>query len=124
MSPSERGGHEIFFGFFGDDQPSSRHDVIIKDVQAKGKYDEPQYRYFRGLQIPIYKPPKGLAIMHKTRGESEWSVWFRVPLHFVSNMVQLLGQKEELFVALHECKFERKRWVRSIELKTTNPDEE
>jgi hypothetical protein len=124
LAPKDREGHEISVGFFGDDSPSSRLNLTLKDVQARGKYGAPEYRSYRGREIPIYDPPKGLAVLHKAWGEPKWSVWVWAPMHFVSDMITLLGDKEVLFLSMHEWKFERKRWIQRIELKTSNPEEE
>jgi len=42
----------------------------------------------------------------------------------VNDALVLLGQQATLFIALHERKAERTRWIQRISLQTTDPAEE
>jgi hypothetical protein len=42
----------------------------------------------------------------------------------VTDALVLLAKPETLFVALHEHKIDRARWIRRISLQTTDPAEE
>lgn len=124
VEPEDRAEHDVTINLYGDDAISTGLKVTLKDAQSRGKYNEPLYKTYRGREIPIYDPPKGLAVLEKVRGESEWNAWIRVPSELISDMLILLGQREELFISIHEWKFERRRWIRSIGLQTANPLEE
>ena len=105
---------------------SPSHDVYskLKDIHARNEHGSPRYRTYRGIEIPIYVPPKGLGLLDKVRGESRWIAWLFVPPRFVSDLLALLGQQSRLFLSLHEYKNGRSRWVRGVTLQTTDPEEE
>jgi hypothetical protein len=124
IEPEDRVGNKVVFHLFGDGAVSRKLNITLKDAQCRGKHNEPLYKTYRGREIPIYKPPKGLSVLEKVRGEPEWNAWIRVPTELISDMLALLGQREELYVAIHEWKFERRRWIRSISVRTTDPLEE
>lgn len=124
VEPKDRFNHKLTLYLMGGESPSSRNNSTLKDAQSRGKYGEPQYRTYRGREIPIYDPPNGLARLRKVTGEAEWISFMWVPSLLISDMLVLLGQKEGLFVTLNEWKAERKRWVRAIGLKSTDPLEE
>lgn len=79
---------------------------------------------YRGREVPIYRPPHGLGVIDKARGEPEWRTSLFVKPGFVDRWLALLGSSRELFISLHECRTGRKRWVRGIELITSNPEED
>lgn len=123
--PNERAGDTYEFTIYGDDAPSRHHDAKLKDVQARDKYGSPQYRTYRGKQIPVYVAPKGLGVLNKIRGEASWRAWLFVAPRFVNDALMLLGQRATtLFIALHERKAERTRWIQRVSLQTTDPAEE
>jgi hypothetical protein len=73
--PEERAGDAYELTIYGADAPSRRLNLTLKDVQARNEHGSPQYREYRGKQIPIYNPPKGLGLLDKIRGEPRWTAW-------------------------------------------------
>lgn len=122
--PEERAGAAYELAVYGDAAPSLRLSATLKDVQARDEYGSPQYREYRGRQIPIYNPPNGTGLLNKVRGEPRWTAWLFVAPRFVSDALVLLGQGKNQFLAIHERKIKRARWIKSISLQTTNPEEE
>lgn len=122
--PEERANHTYELTLYANDAPSRGLNLTLRDVQARDKHGSPQYRQYRGKQIPIYAPPKGVGSLNKIKGEPRWTVALFVPLHFASDMLTLLGHQRTLFVALHERKDGRDRWVQGMALQTTDPAEE
>jgi hypothetical protein len=66
--PKGRAGDIYELTIYGDDAPSLRHNATLRDAQARDERGSPQYRAYRGRQIPVYDCPKGLGLLHKVRG--------------------------------------------------------
>ena len=122
--PKRRAGETYELTVYGDDSPSHKHDATLASAQVRNEYGSPQYRSYRGRQIPIYRPPGGLGVLHKVTGEPRWSLWTFVPTRFATDTILLLGRRSPLYLNIHERKEGRTRWVRSISLETTPPDED
>ena len=124
MSPKGRAGDIYELTIYGDDAPSFRHNATLRDAQARDERGSPQYRAYRGRQIPVYDSPKGLGLLHKVRGEPRWTAGIFVPTRFLNDMLVLLSHGRNLFVAIHERRDDRTRWVQGIDLQTDDPAEE
>jgi hypothetical protein len=124
IHPKERAGDTYELMIYGDNAASQRHGATLKDVQVRDERGSLQYRTYRGREVPVYAPPKGVGHLNKVRGESRWTAWFFVPTRFVNDMLVLLNHGGNLFMAIHERKDNRARWVQSITLQTNNPAEE
>lgn len=122
--PEKRAGDGYELTVCGGDVRSSDLNATVKDVQARDEYGSPQYREYRGRQIPVYNPPSGLGHLEKVRGEARWTGWLFVASRFVNDALVLLSHGKSLFLAIHECKDKRKRWIRALSLQTTNPEDE
>jgi len=122
--PEERSGADFEITFLASNAGSEDIQSTLKDVQARDEHGVLGYRAYRGRQIPIYKPPKGMGLVDKVRGESSWVAHLEVSTSFVSNALALLGGGRRLFLAVHERKSDRTRWIQSANLQTTNPAEE
>lgn len=122
--PSYCAGHLYHLTLYGTDAPSRHLDTRLKDVQARDKHGSPQYRRYRGRDIPVFIAPKGLGLLEKVRGEASWTGWVFTPPRLVTDMLVLLGRPESLFIALHEQKMDRVRWIQRVSLQTTDPAEE
>lgn len=122
--PPERQGHYYELTIYGTESRSHRLNAKLKDIQARDKYGSPQYRKYRGNQIPIYQPPNGLGLVDKVRGEKRWTAWLFVAPRFVNDLLVLLSQQRSLFLSLHERKIDRSRWVQDMTLQTSDPTEE
>ncbi|RUW26565.1 hypothetical protein EN858_22130 [Mesorhizobium sp. M4B.F.Ca.ET.215.01.1.1] len=122
--PEERAGDTYEITVSGDNLGSGDIGATLKDAQERDKYGAPKYRQYRGRQIPIYTPPPGMGLIAKIRGERCWTVWLRVSPYFASDALALLRNGRSLFLAIHERKTNRSRWVQSVSVQTTNPAEE
>jgi hypothetical protein len=121
--PEERAGDIYELTIHGDDAPSRGHDTKLKDVQARDKRGSLQYRTYRGKDVPVYDRPRSLGPLNKMRGESRWTGWLFVPTGFVRDMLVLVGHDRDLFLALHERRSGRKRWIHGLSLQTSDPAE-
>jgi hypothetical protein len=122
--PKDRAGETYELTIYGNDAPSQRHNATLKDAQVRDERGSPQYRAYRGRQIPVYDPPKGLGLLSKIRGEPRWAAWLFVPTRCANDMLVLLSQGRDLFLAVHERKNGRTRWLQGMELQTNDPAEE
>lgn len=122
--PEKRAGERFEFTVHGDDSPAKELRATLKDVQVRDEYNCPEYREFRGRQIPVVHPIPYLAFIDKNRAEQKRTVWLNVERRLVSDMLTLLGSGRTVYVALHEVKEGRTRWVRRFELQTTDPANE
>jgi hypothetical protein len=122
--PPERANDTYEITMYGNDAPSHRLKLELKDVQERDEHGSPKYRRYRGKEIPIYLTPKGLGLLDKVRGEPHWTAWLFVTPRLVGDTLLLLGQQKDLFLAVHERKVERSRWIQDLSLQTTDPTEE
>jgi hypothetical protein len=117
--PADRENEPYEIQVSGDE--SSRSKLTLKDVRARDEYDVPRYRPYRGQQIPVYNAPPGLAVLHRNRNDRTWRAWINVDPKVATSMLVLLSQTKRLYLSIHEVKSERKRWIRSMSLQTTDP---
>lgn len=122
--PDDRIGHAFEITVLGDESPSRRVFPTIKDLQERGEYGQPLYREYRGRSLPVLRPPPGLGLLSKVRGEAAWTAWVNVAARLVSDMLVLLGSTKGLYLCIHERKTGRDRWIDSLGLQTTDPAEE
>ncbi len=116
--PEERSGARFEITFLASNTGSEDIRLTLKDVQARDEHGVPEYRTYRGRQVPIYKAPKGMGLIDKVRGELSWVAWLRVSPSFVSNALALLGSGRGLFLAVQERTSDRTHWIQSANLQT------
>jgi hypothetical protein len=122
--PADRIGDTFEVTMYGDCAPSRRIDAKLRDAQARDERGALRFREYRGRRIPIYNPPSGLGLLQKVRGEARWTGWLRVAPRVVNDALVLLGHGKPLFMAVHERKDMRSRWVQGVRLQTNDPAEE
>lgn len=122
--PQKRANEQFELTIVGDDRPSMRLSAKLRDIRETDGSGSPRYRSYRGKEIPVLVPPKGLGSIDKVRGERTWRSWLFVTTHFVDQCRSLLTSTPDLFLAIHEWKSGRSRWVRSVSLQMTDPAEE
>jgi hypothetical protein len=114
--PRGRAGDAYELTILGHDAPSLGLRATLKDVQARDERGGLRYREYRGRQIPIYTPPKGLGLLNKVRGEARWTALLFVAPRFVNDVLALLRHQRNLFLAVHERQDEPARWVHGLRL--------
>ena len=124
LEPADRAGDRCVITLYGADTSVRDLDAKLEDIAEVDENRVPRFRTYRGREVPIYRPPRGLGLIDKARGEPEWRTSLFVKPCLVDRWQTLLGSSRKLFISLHECKAGRKRWVRGIELMTQNPDEQ
>lgn len=121
--PPERAEETYQVQLYGDAR-RGRLDLTLKDVQARDEYLAPAYRTYRGEQIPIYEGPPGLATLSRRRAEKIWDAWVPVAPRVITDVLILLGGSRDLYLAIHERRSGRQRWIQSLSLQTNDPAEE
>ncbi|MDB4409293.1 hypothetical protein N9235_00560 [Gammaproteobacteria bacterium] len=122
--PDERALENYEISVYGREESSGELDLTLKDCHVLDDDYTPKYRKIRGKEVPVYKIPKGLGLLNRIRGTKNWSGYAWVPPRTVSDMQVLLVGTRPLYLALHELKIGRHRWIDSLTVQTTNPAEE
>jgi hypothetical protein len=79
------------------------------------------YQKTRGNLYPVYDRPSGLGLIERQRGDDVWAGWVFVDPKVVTNMLIILGQKQQSYIAINERKIGRHRWIWHLSLQTTDP---
>jgi hypothetical protein len=122
ISPRERAGDNYEIVIYGE--RAEREQPKLKDIHVRDGHEVPVYRSYRGQQIPVYKPPPGIAVLKKQRGRPEWSLAVWVLPQVSSDMLTLLTAPRPLWVHIHERRVERQRWMLGLTLQTRDPANE
>jgi hypothetical protein len=120
--PEERAGDAYEITLWGE--KSGRAKLTLKDIHVHDDHHVPLYRKYRDEEVPVYEVPSGLATLERRRADRVWQAWITDEPRLVSDMLLLLRLERPLFLAMHEMKVERRRWIRSISLQTTDPSQE
>jgi hypothetical protein len=117
--PENRAGDRYAIALHGS---SGRDfDNRLKDLAELDQHGTPRYRSYRGREVPVYQPPRGLGVLNKVRGQPSWTTYLFMKPALVDRWLPLLTSTTGLFVELTECKVERDRWIRSLALSTADP---
>lgn len=122
--PERRAGEAYELTIYGSNSDLRRNEAMVKDVQARNEHGSPKFRTYRGKQIPIYNPPSGMGLIDKVRGEPRWTAWLPVSRLFTSDALALVNSGRSLFLAIHERRSKRARWIQGLSLQTIDPAEE
>lgn len=120
--PEARSGESYEITVWG--RSTRRAPLTLKEIHVHDDHHVPVYRKYRGEDIPVYKVPPGLGTLERRRNDRVWQAWISDEPRLVSDMLLLLRLERPLFMAIHEMKAERRRWIRSISLQTTDPVQE
>lgn len=119
--PNRRAGTHIEMTIYSEKEGRIDLGAQLADIEAKDEHGATRFRDYRGRTLPIYRPPLGLGVLEKVRGEPVWTAAFFVAQELVDQWLALLTARSTLFASLHECKVARKRWIREVGLQTVNP---
>ena len=121
VHPSDRAGESFELTIRGDDSPSTRVGLKLRDMQLLDKNRVPQYREYRGQTLPVYRPVPGIASVSRAGKASPWTAWINVAPRLVSDMLALLSRDARQYLAIVESKLGRERWIRRLSLQTRDP---
>ncbi|MBV2089967.1 MAG: hypothetical protein KUF72_03695 [Candidatus Thiodiazotropha sp. (ex Ctena orbiculata)] len=121
--PPTRAGEPYTIMLYGEAFPTGDLALKIKDLHQHDKAGHPIYRHYRGRQYPRYDEPPSLGLVEKAWGERRWIIWAHLATPFFHNALILLNGNKRLYVAVHERKVGRTRWVRALSLQTNDPAE-
>ena len=101
---------------------SGRDHPKLKDIRARDKEGHFIYRKCRDMQVPVYTPSPGVAVVQKIRGTREWQTCLWVDRRTASDFLTVLnGSPRQLYVFIHERKVAHLRWVVELTLQTADP---
>jgi hypothetical protein len=109
------------FTIYGDAHPYPRLDSTLTDYHEEDEEGFKKYRKKKGVEIPIYNIPKGLAVLSKLRGQRHWSTALWLPRDIVSDMLVLLSGSKKVYAAVHLKQVSGDLWVLGFDLQTSNP---
>ncbi len=119
--PKNRTGDRFELTFYGDDKTSRNLSAKLASVQKRDDYGSPEYRAYRGDELPVFDPPNGIGYMEKVRGENEWHATLFVSMGFVSDAFAVLSNDRPKYIELHERQLGRNRSVRGVSIQTIDP---
>jgi len=122
--PEERKGEKFQITIHGSDTRHRDLDLTLKDCHVRDERGTRIYRKVRGKGVPVYDIPKGIGHVQRQRETKVWIGWVWVPQRTVSDMLVLLSNVRPLYLALHELRVGRTRWIVDLTLQTSNPEEE
>jgi hypothetical protein len=123
-APNTSAGETYNLTIYSDVNSESAIYWKLKDVQVVDEHRVPQYRTYRGKRLPIYRPPNGIGTLEKQRGARHWNGTMWAQPRYLSDVLILLGSHRQLYLAIHEKKIERQRWIQSVAIQTTDPAED
>jgi hypothetical protein len=109
------------FTVYGDAHPYPRLESTLEDCHEEDEEGFKKYRKQKGVEIPIYDIPKGLAVLSKQSGERHWSTALWLPRDIVSDMLVLLSGSKKVYAAVHLKHVSGDLWILGFDLKTSNP---
>ncbi len=121
--PPARAGEPYTIMLYKEAFPTGDLALKIKDLCQHDKAGSPIYRRYRGRQYPRYDEPPSLGLVEKAWGERCWTICAQLTTPFFCDALILLNGNKHLYVAVHERKVGRTRWVRSLSLQTNDPAE-
>jgi hypothetical protein len=98
----------------------------VKDIHVRSKDGVPLYHKRRGREIPVYNLPAGFCLLRKNRyiGALQACIWVAPQLASETLAVLSLSNVRSIYIAMDERAHERKRWIDSLHVQTSNPAEE
>jgi hypothetical protein len=109
------------FTIYGDAHPYPRLESTLEDCHEEDEEGFKKYRKQKGVEIPVYDIPKGLAVLSKLRGERHWSTALWLPRDIVSDMLVLLSGSKKVYAFVHLKHMDRDLWILGFDLQTSNP---
>ncbi len=122
--PEKRAGEAWEITIYDGRRLSHYLDATLKSIQMTDDRGAHRYRTYRGKDVPVFQPPKGMGHVGKVRGERAMRAWFYVSPRFLSDALVLLGQGRTLYLAARESKEGRTRRLQGLSIQTSDPAEE
>ena len=122
--PEERSGQQYSLTVYGREPSPGEFSVTLAQCRARDEEGRLVFKKVHGNEIPKFEVPKGIGHLDRIRGTQGWTGWAWVSRRTVSDMLRLLSNVEPLYVAIHEFRLGRHRWIVGLTIQTTNPAEE
>ena len=65
--------------------------LTLEDIHARDSSGTPQYRPYRGEDVPVYEPPPGITVMSRGRQPRTWQTYLPVAPRLASDMLTALA---------------------------------
>lgn len=118
-------GDEYNFSVTASDTRAEFLSRTLKDYKALDDSGSPVSRRVRGREEPVYNVPHGVGFIENyNRHINARPAYLWLPPETISDMLTVLSVTDQLFVTVHQYKFERKRWIVEFTLQTKNPLDE
>jgi hypothetical protein len=121
--PKERAGEPYRITVYGHEPNEGQFALTLADCQARDDKGLRRYRKRGDKQVPLYNVPKGIGLLDRQRGTRIWAGTAWVSPQVVTDMLTLLPHVRPLYIAFQELRVERTRWIVSLTLQTSKPDE-
>jgi hypothetical protein len=111
------------FHIYGNRFSATDFGVTLADFHVEDEEGLKKYRKRKGVEIPVYDIPKGLAVLTQFRDERSWwsALWLAPDI--VSDMLALLSCGKDVYAAVHIRNDDKTRWIQGFELQTNNPQD-
>ena len=119
--PEERSGESYVISVHGWETEEGKFEARLSGRHVTDEDGTRKYRKVRGEEIPVYDVPEGLGLIEKVRGEKRWTGFCWVSPRTVSDMLLLLPHVSPLYIAIHERKVGRTRWINALSLQMSHP---
>lgn len=121
--PDERAGEFFDFLIVGDAHAAKPRTRLV-EVQILDRYGVPKTRSYRGIELPVSDSPAGISVMFPGGGKNHHQDYLPVPPQIASDMLNAPATGATPYMAIHEHKVGRKRWIDTLTLQNTHPAEE
>lgn len=101
IDPDEPLSDSYSFTIYGNSDTQPRLEETLADYHVEDKEGFKKYRKRRGVEMPVYDIPSGLAVLSKMRGERRWSTALWLTRDVVSDMLVLLNGEKQVYTAAH-----------------------
>jgi len=119
--PEERPDWEYRIHIYGQPLTYRDFDMTLKDCHVRDAENRFVYEKRSGRERPVYEAPKGLGSWEKLRGQNCMSGAIWISPKSMSDMIQILNNGQPPWVAIHERKIEKIRWIVGFTLQTEKP---
>lgn len=122
FDPEERAGEKFVITLSAEPSPKGFSETV-RDVQQRDRDGVPQFRPHRGVQVPVFECPLGVAVLSRERRDGPWHAWMSVPERYVSDCLTVLSSKTARYMFIHEHIVGRQRWINGFSIQSGNPTE-
>ena len=122
FDPEDREGEKFVITLMANPCPAGFNETV-RDVQLRNEHGVPQYRLYRGVHVPVFERPLGVARLLRHRKADPWQAHVHVPERYVSDCLLALTSKTARYMFIHEHIVGRDCWINGFSIQSINPTE-